>query len=64
MLRGATPDWGRRAATTATMLVIVEEAVMAVGDALGEFMSPVWYTEHIGPFLEAFAALRVTQPLG
>lgn len=63
MLRGPTTNWARRAATTAAMLVIIEEAVMAVGDALGEFMEPGWYVEHVLPFLRTFEALRLTQPL-
>jgi hypothetical protein len=63
MRRGPTTDWARRAATTASMLVVVEEAVMAVGDALGEFMPPGWYIEHVVPFLQTFEALRVARPL-
>jgi hypothetical protein len=63
MLRGPTTNWARRAATTAAMLVIVEEAVMAVGDPLGEFMEPGWYLDHVLPFLRTFEALRLTEPL-
>ena len=63
MLTGLTTVWHKRAVTTAAMLVVVEEAVVSVGDALGELMPPQWWIEHIKPFLEAFAALRVTNPL-
>jgi hypothetical protein len=63
MLRGPTTDWARRAARTASMLVVVEEAVMAVGDALGEFMPPGWYIKNVVPFLQTFESLRVARPL-
>jgi hypothetical protein len=63
MLTGPTTVWHRRAVTTAAMLVVVEEAVVSVGDALGELMPPQWWIEHIKPFIEAFEALRVTNPL-
>jgi hypothetical protein len=45
------------------MLVVVEEAVMAVGDALGESMPPGWYVKNVVPFLQTFEALRVARPL-
>jgi hypothetical protein len=63
MLRGPTTVWARRAVTAAATLVVVEGAVVSVGDALGQFMPPGWYVEHIVPFVQAFEALRATQPL-
>lgn len=46
--------WVRRAATTAAMLGVVEEAVLAVGGTLDAFMPPNWYEQHIKPFLMTF----------
>lgn len=63
MLRGSTTVWARRAVTAAATLVVVEGAVLSVGDALGQFMPPGWHVEHVVPFVQALDALRVTQPL-
>ncbi len=63
MLTGPTTVWQRRAVTAAATLVVVEGAVVSVGDALGQFMPPGWYGERVVPFVQAFAALRDSQPL-
>jgi hypothetical protein len=49
--------------TAAAALVVVEGAAVSVGDALAQFMPPGWYGEKIVPFVPAFAALRVSDPL-
>lgn len=63
MMRGRSSSWIRRAGTTAAMLAVIEESVMAVGDALQPFLPDGWYSEKVKPFLDAFAALRQSQPL-
>jgi hypothetical protein len=63
MLRGRATVWVRRAATTAAMVGVVEEAVQAVGDALQAFHGPGWYRQEVQPFVESFEALRQSSPL-
>lgn len=64
MLVGRTENWTRRAATTGTLVAVVEETVISVGSALSEFMSSrSWYEERVKPFIETFTALRGVQPL-
>lgn len=63
MLTGTTTVWQRRAATAAAMLPVVGEAVVSVGDALGEFMPPQWWISHVKPFVDAFETLRLTLSL-
>lgn len=63
MLRGRSTWWIRRAGTTAPMLAVVEESVIAVGDALQPFLPEGWYAQRVTPFFEAFQALRQSQPL-
>ncbi len=63
MLRGRSTPWIRRAGTTAAMLAVVEESVIAVGDALQAFLPQGWYSQRVKPFLETFEALRQSQPL-
>lgn len=63
MMRGRSRRWIRRAGATAAMVAVVEESVMAVGDALQPFLPDGWYGEKVKPFLDAFAAVRQSQPL-
>jgi len=63
MFRGPSAAWIRRAATTAAMVAVAEEAVESVGGALAWFFGPSWYPEHVKPLLASFEALRETQPL-
>lgn len=64
MLVGRTENWTRRAATTGTLVSVVEEIVISVGDALSQFIpNRGWHRERVKPFIETFAALRATQPL-
>jgi hypothetical protein len=63
MLRGPADVWARRAVTTAAMLPVVDESVIAVGDALAQFMPPGWYSEHVVPFVQTFEAVRIAQAL-
>jgi hypothetical protein len=64
MIRGraATP-WVRRAATTASLVSVVEETTISVGDALSHFQSAGWYEDQVKPFIQSFEALRQTVPL-
>jgi hypothetical protein len=45
------------------MLGVVEECVISVGGCLAGFLPDDWYAEKVKPFLEAFRALRESQPL-
>jgi hypothetical protein len=63
MIIGPTDNWLRRAGTAAAMLGVVEECVIAAGGCLSGFLPDGWYAEKVKPFLEAFAALRASQPL-
>jgi hypothetical protein len=63
MLRGRSDHWLRRAGTTASLLAVVEEGVLAVGDGLGRFYGPGWYEENVKPLIQGLAAMRQAQPL-
>jgi len=63
MLIGPTDVWGRRSATAGGLLLVVEEGVLSVGGALSWFTPGPFYDEHVKPFVKAFQALRLTQPL-
>jgi hypothetical protein len=63
MLWGPTTVWARRAMTTATMVAVVEEAVMSVGDTLERFHGQGWYKQNVEPYIAGFAVLRAEQPL-
>lgn len=64
MFTGPTDDYHRRAATVGSLLPVVEEAVIGVGDALAQVVpQPTWYAECVQPLLDGFAALRDSQPL-
>ena len=63
MIKGKTDVWIRRAATTDSLLAVVEESIIIVGDAFSQFNEPGWYKANVGRFLEAFATLRLTMPL-
>ena len=63
MIRGRTTHWLRRAGTTAALLPVVEECVMAIGSGLAVFYGPDWYERQVKPLLESFAAVGEAQPL-
>ncbi len=63
MIKGKTDIWVRRAATTDSLMAVIEESMIIVGDAFSQFNEPTWYKENVGRFLEAFAVLRITMPL-
>ena len=63
MIIGPTDNWLRRAGTAAAMLGVVEECVISAGGSLSGFLPDGWYAEKVKPFLEAFKALRQSQPL-
>ncbi len=63
MLRGRATTWERRAVAAGIAAATVEEAVESVGGGLAFFYGTPWYEENIKPYIESFAALRLSQPL-
>ena len=63
MISGPTDRWLRRAATTAAMILVVEECVLSVGGSFSHVMPDGWFLSHVKPFTDAFEALRQSQPL-
>jgi len=63
MIVGPAEAWERRAATVASMVAVVEECILSVGDALAHFMPPGWWDEHIERYRKSFALLIKNQPL-
>lgn len=64
MLTGPTGDFYRRAATAARLLLVVEETVIGVGDAISQVVPQTsWYESNVQPYLDGFESLREGQPL-
>jgi hypothetical protein len=64
MLVGPVDHWVRRGATTGTLVAVVEETVIAVGDSQSQFIADrSWYANRVKPFIESFEALRTSLPL-
>jgi hypothetical protein len=63
MIVGPAEAWERRAATVASMVAVIEECILSVGDALAHFMPPDWWDEHIERYRKSFALLMKIQPL-
>lgn len=64
MFTGPTSDYYRRAATVSSLILVVEETVIGVGDAISQVVPDRdWYSTSVKPLIETFAILRVTQPL-
>lgn len=64
MFTGPTSDYYRRAATVSSLVLVVEETVIGVGDSISQVIPDrQWYTNSIKPLIETFATLRVTHSL-
>jgi hypothetical protein len=64
MFRGPIDVWERRIGATSAMLLVVDEGITSIGEALHRFHGGQWYGENLTPRLASFAALRAEQPLG
>ncbi len=64
MFRGPIDVWERRIGTMSAMLLVVDEGITSIGEALHRFYGGQWYGENVDPRLASFAALRAEQPLG
>ena len=63
MATGPHPDPGIRAEYVEYTGHIIEEVLLHVGDALGRFYGPGWFTTQVKPLIESIQKLRVMVPL-